>query len=191
MSPLLDHFGLLAPIYDRLIGPPDPQMLRSMLDLPTTGRLLDAGGGTGRATASLRSHVGELIICDFSAGMLRQARGRGLADAVRGRAERLPFPDHSFDRVVVVDALHHFQRQGAAVRDLLRVLRPEGRLVIEEPDIRRFAVKLIALAEKVALMGSHFHAAEQIQAMCLALDTPATIHRAGHSAWIVALKPGV
>ncbi|OQY37129.1 MAG: hypothetical protein B6243_01300, partial [Anaerolineaceae bacterium 4572_5.2] len=67
--------------------------------------------------------------------------------------ERFPFPDNSFDRALVVDALHHFHNQEQAIAELVRVLKKGGRLVIEEPDIHRFAIKLVALAEKAALMG--------------------------------------
>ncbi len=190
MCPMLDHFGLLAPVYDRLIRPPDPGHLRSLLNLPTPGRLLDAGGGTGRASVGLGPFVGDLVISDLSDGMLRQAQRRGLQHAVRGRAERLPFPDASFDRALVVDALHHVQDQHAAVHELVRILRPGGRLVIEEPDVRHARVKLIALVEKIALMGSHFHSPDDIGSMCRALGTFATIHRDGLSAWIVADKAG-
>jgi demethylmenaquinone methyltransferase/2-methoxy-6-polyprenyl-1,4-benzoquinol methylase len=62
----------------------------------------------------------------------------------QAHAERLPFPDASFDRVVVVDALHHFAHQREAVRDLLRALKSGGRLLIEEPDIHRLIVKFVA-----------------------------------------------
>jgi len=59
---MLDHFDILAPVYDRLIGPPDPARLTALLRLPTDGWLLDAGGGTGRVAAGLRPFVGGLII---------------------------------------------------------------------------------------------------------------------------------
>lgn len=42
---MIDHFGLLAPLYDRVIGPPDPARLRDLLSLPDRVRLLDAGHG--------------------------------------------------------------------------------------------------------------------------------------------------
>ena len=56
----------------------------------------------------------------------------------------------------MVDALHHVINHGQTAREMYRVLKPGGRIVIEEPDIRSFYVKLIAVAEKLLLMRSHF-----------------------------------
>ena len=50
---MLDHFDLIASIYDRLIGPPNTERLRQLLNLPTDGWLLDGGGGTGRVWSHL------------------------------------------------------------------------------------------------------------------------------------------
>jgi ubiquinone/menaquinone biosynthesis C-methylase UbiE len=185
---MLDHFDLLAPLYDWVIGPPNPARLQTLLDLPTPGRLLDAGGGTGRVTAQLRGLAGEVVLLDQSLPMLRQAQAKGLLP-LRGDVARLPFPDASFDRVVVVDALHHFVDARAALADLLRVLRPGGRLVIEEPDIQHRVVKVVALAERLALMGSHFYAPEAIRAMLDTHGVSVRIEVDGHfAAWVVAEK---
>lgn len=186
---MFDHFDFLAPFYDRLIGPPDPARLRELLRLPTPGWLLDAGGGTGRVSSQLRPFVGRLVVSDFSGPMLRQARQKGPLWPTQVRVERLPFPDGSFDRILVVDALHHFHHQPAAIGELVRVLKPGGRLVIEEPDIHRFAVKLVALAEKLLLMGSRFHSPGEIRAMVAAHGLPARIETNGtFAAWVVADK---
>jgi len=186
---MFDHFGFLAPIYDRVIGPPDPSRLRDLLRLPTAGRMLDAGGGTGRVSSQLRGLVDELIISDLSNKMLRQAHGKSGLKPVQGHAERLPFPDERFDRVLVVDALHHFCDQREAIGDLLRVLKPGGRLVVEEPDLNRFAVKLVALAEKVSLMRSRFYYPEQIRDIIAAHGPSACVESDGaFAAWIVADK---
>ena len=74
---MLDHFGFLAPFYDRVIGPPDPARLLELLRLPVTGRLLDAGGGTGRVSSQLRPYVDALFISDLSAKMLQETREKG------------------------------------------------------------------------------------------------------------------
>ena len=162
---MLDHFDLLAPIYDWVIPPPDPERLRRLLRLPITGTMLEAGGGTGRVSSRLASLVGTLVINDLSAPMLREAQQKGPLRPVQSYVERLPFPDASFDRVFAVDALHHFDDHRAAVGELLRVLRSGGRLVIEEPDIRRFPVKIVALLEKLALMNSHFLSDDEIRSL--------------------------
>ncbi len=185
---MIDHFDALAPLYDRLIGPPDPARLRALLDLPTTGWVLDAGGGTGRIAAQLRALAGNLVLLDRSLPMLRQAQGKSLWP-IQGDVTRLPFPHAYFDRIAVVDALHHFADQRATIGELLRVLRPGGRLVIEEPDIARVAVKLVALAERLALMGSHFSTPTEICAMVVAHGAQARIASdGGFAAWVVAEK---
>ncbi len=184
-----DHFDFLARIYDRVIPPPDPERLGELLHLPADGWLLDAGGGTGRVSASLREQVDGLVVSDLSAGMLGQARAKQGLYPVRAHAETLPFPDRRFSRVLVVDALHHFCDQRDAIADLLRVLEPGGRLVIEEPDYTRFAVKLVALAEKLAFMRSRFHTPEEIRDMVAALGLEARIERdGGFAAWVVVDK---
>ena len=180
------HFHFLAPFYDRIIHFTRLEQTLKVLDLPHTGILLDAGGGTGRVAEALRPHMGSIIVVDVSRGMLVQARQKELTTA-SAETERLPFPDGSFDRVLMVDALHHVVHQGETVCELYRVLKPGGRLVIEEPDFRSFAVKLIAVAEKLALMRSHFLAPPQIAAL-FPSEAKVRIESEDHTAWIIAIK---
>ncbi|NWG18795.1 MAG: methyltransferase domain-containing protein [Chloroflexi bacterium] len=185
-----DHFDILAPVYDRLIGPPDPARLRALLRLPVSGWLLDAGGGTGRVAAALRPYVGGLVISDQSRPMLRRARDKQALHPVQAQVHRLPFPAGFFGRILVVDALHHFLDQPAAARELARVLAPGGRLVVEEPDIARPAVKLVALAERMALMGSTFLAPDVVRDLLATQGLVAHVaERDRFSAWIIADKP--
>lgn len=186
---MIDHFNLLAPIYERVIPPPDVSQLADLLGLPTSGRMLDAGGGTGRVSSQLRSLVGELVLTDISEGMLLQAQQKGDLELSLAHAETLPFADESFDRVLVVDALHHFCDQRGAIKDLLRVLKPGGRLVIEEPDLNSFWVKMIAVAEKIALMRSHFYYPDAISKMIADDGLEAQIIRRDQlTAWVVVDK---
>jgi demethylmenaquinone methyltransferase/2-methoxy-6-polyprenyl-1,4-benzoquinol methylase len=180
------HFDLIAPVYDRLMIPAFPQRLRSLLKLPVSGRMLDAGGGTGRVSAGLQGLVGQLVICDISLPMLTRARVKRGLTPVNARAEQLPFGDAAFDRILVVDALHHFQHPAGVLTELMRLLKPGGRMVIEEPDIRRKLVKLVALAEKLALMRSRFYPAEEIARIIRSAGGRTRIERDRRfAAWVV------
>lgn len=184
MPPFLDHFSLVSPYYDRLFPFLNAERLRALLQLPGPGRVLDLGGGTGQVAQALRGFVDEIVVLDESPGMLRQARLKGLP-AVRGEAERLPFAQGAFTRILLVDTFHHLRDQRQATVELLRVLAPGGRLVIEEPDVERTPVRLIALAEKLALMRSHFHSPQAVQGMFEAAGGRVRLEREGGKFWAV------
>jgi len=183
-----DHFGLIAPLFSRV----EYSSVEEMIDhaaLPTPGHVLDAGGGTGRVASAIRDQAGEVVIADSSLGMLRQA-DRTQLGLVCANSESLPFPSNCFERVIMVDALHHVMDQRHTAREMYRVLKPGGRIVIEEPDIRTFGVKMIAVAEKLLLMRSHFLAPEKIVKLFSFDSTKVSIHAVEGSAWVVVEKPG-
>jgi demethylmenaquinone methyltransferase/2-methoxy-6-polyprenyl-1,4-benzoquinol methylase len=182
--PGIDHFGLIAPIYAR-VSYSDISVIREVASLPTRGRLLDVGGGTGRVSSAIRELVDEVVIADVSFGMLDRA-DRSTLKPVCGGSESLPFADGTFERVIMVDALHHVIDQAHTVREMFRVLKLGGVLVIEEPDIRTFGVKLIALAEKLLLMRSHFLKPDEI--VKLFADKETSVHAKEGTAWIMVKK---
>ncbi len=186
--PIIDHFGLLAPSYERFIRPAYPQRLEELLALPAGGSLLDAGGGTGRIAQFLAPRAGICVVADVSQGMLRFAGRKVGVRALRAASEGLPLADGSFDRVIMVDALHHVADAPGTARELWRVLKPGGRLVIEEPDIRTLPVKVIAVFEKLALMRSRFYTGEAIRAMFDGQAKGADIIREDHTVWVVVGK---
>ncbi len=186
--PLLDHFGLVAPCYDYVIRLHSIEKLSVLLKLPVSGRLLDAGGGTGRVSEALQGLVSQVIVADISLGMLRQAVNRKGLNGVCALSEYLPFSDDSFERITMVDALHHVISHAMSANELWRVLKPGGLLVIEEPDIRTMPVKLVAIAEKLALMRSHFISPPLIAAL-FPPDARSRIEIASNTAWIVVEKP--
>ncbi len=188
--PHLDHFGLIAPYYDRIFARPDPARLRQLLALPA-GRLLDVGGGTGRIAELLAGDVGKVVVADASRGMLDGARAKpGLAPAC-AHAERLPFPDGCFDRVLVVDAFHHFGQHEQAAGELLRVVAAGGRLVVEEMNYERLPVKLVALGEKLLLMGSHFYRPAGLRRLFEGRGARVTVHADDPLAVWVVVEKGV
>ena len=186
--PPFDHFGVLAPIYERFVRPPDVGRLRRLCDVRPGQRLLDVGGGTGRIAQAFRGAAGSVCVLDVSARMLREAQDKGGLCAGQGLVERLPFRDGAFARIIAVDSFHHFRHHALAARELARVLAPGGRLVIEEPDIRHFAVKLIALGETLTLMRSRFRRPATVMAYLTSAGLRPSLHEAKGVYWVVGEK---
>lgn len=185
---MFDHFSILAPVYEKFIRPKPPEYLWELAKLPTSGALLDAGGGTGRVAQFMSAKASRVVVADLSLDMLRQAAQKDHLLAACSHSETLPFADDYFERIIMIDALHHVCNQEETAQELWRVLAPGGYLVIEEPDLRTFAVKLIALAEKLALMRSHFLAPPQIAQLFNGLNAQTRIERDGYIAWVVVQK---
>jgi ubiquinone/menaquinone biosynthesis C-methylase UbiE len=171
----LNHFDLIAHIYDRVFRYPGPDRLMGLLRAQASDLVLDVGGGTGRVSETFEDGY-RVIICDPSWRMLKEARGKQML-VCAGLAERLPFMDGAFQGVVMVDAFHHLRDQQAAAGEVMRVVCPGGRSVIEEPDIRLWGVKLVALLERLLLMRSRFYSVADLRdlfesagARVLALD---------------------
>jgi SAM-dependent methyltransferase len=94
-------------------------------------RILDVGCGDGRLVRELAGRGAEAIGVDASLRMLQAASDDGGAVAL-ARAEALPFPAASFDVVVAVTVLCFVEDARTMLGDMVRVLRPGGRLVLGE-----------------------------------------------------------
>src|SRR5690242_9881869 len=106
---------------------------REALALRPGERVLDVGAGTGVSTEELGRSGAYAVGADLSTGMLRAGRRTGrTVPLVAGDALRLPFPDGAFDAVTISFALRNVVDTGAALRELGRVTRPGGRLVVCE-----------------------------------------------------------
>jgi len=108
---------------------------RQCLELEHQQRVLDLAAGTGVSTAELRRSGATAIACDFSLGMLRAGRAsrrrRGVP-FVAGDALHLPFPDGAFDSATISFGLRNVTDVPRALREMARVVRPGGRLVVCE-----------------------------------------------------------
>ncbi|WP_304047182.1 demethylmenaquinone methyltransferase [Jatrophihabitans endophyticus] len=102
--------------------------------------VLDLAAGTGVSTAELRRGGADAVACDFSLGMLRAGRrARPDVTFVAGDATHLPFADASVDAATISFGLRNVVDVPAALRELARVVRPGGRLVICEFSRPTFA----------------------------------------------------
>jgi demethylmenaquinone methyltransferase/2-methoxy-6-polyprenyl-1,4-benzoquinol methylase len=95
-------------------------------------RLLDVASGTGDLALEIQDACPdcEVIASDFCAEMLAHAASRGIAKTLVADALNLPFPDGSFDVVTVAFGLRNMADYPAALREMRRVLKPGGRLLI-------------------------------------------------------------
>src|SRR5919206_3848536 len=123
---------------------------------PHFERALEIGSGTGYFSLNLARAglIGELVATDISQGMLdalsASARKLGVpVETVCTEAERLPFPDDSFDLVFGHAILHHLPDLEASFREFRRVLRPGGRIVFcGEPS--HYGDRLAAFPKRAA-----------------------------------------
>jgi demethylmenaquinone methyltransferase / 2-methoxy-6-polyprenyl-1,4-benzoquinol methylase len=96
-------------------------------------RVLDLAAGTGTSSEPFAAAGVDVVPCDFSVGMLRVGKGRRPdLPFTAGDATRLPFADGSFDAVTISFGLRNVVDTAAALREMQRVTRPGGRLVVTE-----------------------------------------------------------
>jgi demethylmenaquinone methyltransferase/2-methoxy-6-polyprenyl-1,4-benzoquinol methylase len=96
-------------------------------------RILDLAAGTGTSSQPFADRGATVVPCDFSVGMLRVGkRARPHLPFVAGDGTRLPFDDDTFDAVTISFGLRNIVDPDAGLRELLRVTRPGGRLVVCE-----------------------------------------------------------
>jgi demethylmenaquinone methyltransferase / 2-methoxy-6-polyprenyl-1,4-benzoquinol methylase len=96
-------------------------------------RVLDLAAGTGTSSQPFAERGAEVVPCDFSQGMLRVGkRAKPHLSFTAGDGTRLPFADGTFDAVTISFGLRNIVDPRAGLREMLRVTRPGGRLVVCE-----------------------------------------------------------
>ena len=104
--------------------------------------VLDIAGGTGDLAAKFSKLVGpegRVVLADINESMLRVGRDKltdrgivGNIEYAQANAEALPFPDNSFDCITIAFGLRNVTDKDKALRSMLRVLKPGGRLLVLE-----------------------------------------------------------
>ena len=135
------QFGRQAAYYVQSQVHATGDTLQALVDLAQprpTDRVLDVATGVGFTAFAFAPHVALTIAYDLTHEMLREAislaRQRGLSNLsfVQGPAERLPFPDNSFDIHMCRTAQHHFQSVPDYLAEARRVVRPGGQVLLAD-----------------------------------------------------------
>ena len=96
-------------------------------------KVLDLAAGTGTSSQPFADLGATVVPCDFSVGMLQVGkRARRVLPFTAGDATRLPFADDTFDAVTISFGLRNIVDADEGLREMLRVTRPGGRLVVCE-----------------------------------------------------------
>ena len=144
-------FDRLAPHYDRLIGRFMSSRMDRMADLLSCAPeevVLDLGGGTGLLARRLVGRCGEIHLLDESPRMLEQVRQEKIITKV-GSGTKAPYPDRFFDAVILSDVLHHVHEQDLLLDEVRRMLKPGGRLLVNEVDLERFLGRMVGRIENL------------------------------------------
>jgi len=144
-------------LYDRCFKAAEEAGLREMrreVLAGARGRVLEVGAGTGlNLELYPKQGIESLVLSEPDPLMVKQLREKleeseREAELIRAPAEDLPFPDDSFDTVVVTLVLCTVPDQPAALREIQRVLKPGGRLLFlehvraEDPGLARWQDRL-------------------------------------------------
>jgi ubiquinone/menaquinone biosynthesis C-methylase UbiE len=116
--------------------------------------VLDLGGGTGVTTERFAEGAGEVVVLEPDPRKV--ARGRAARPAVgfvEGVAERLPFENGRFDRVVSLLSFHHFHDSTGALAEAFRVLAPGGSLTVCDVDPGSWQSRMFRAFHRLAFHG--------------------------------------
>lgn len=122
------------------------QAALAALDLQPNDRLLDVGCGTGAAVRAAAATVERAVGVDLSPQMIERARELATdapgAEFVVGDSENLPFEPDAFTAVLCTASFHHYPDPQKAMAEMVRVLTPDGRLVIADGVADRRAARI-------------------------------------------------
>lgn len=140
MTPDEAHEWGTAPEF---VGPRHELRERLLLDLFLSGepgpRVLNAGAGQGSFSLRLAERGFEVTSVDASAAAVEVLQRRGVGDVAQADVTDLPFGDETFDAAVLGEVLEHVPDDVAALQEVARVVRPQGRLAVSVPaDPARF-----------------------------------------------------
>lgn len=176
--------GGVRPYYDRYWSAaripryePEPELRKLLLD-NARGSLLDVGCGAANGYApELARHVGSYTGVDVSQHAVELAQAAGFDARVIEDAAELPFPDASFDSAVCIEVLEHLFEPHAAAREIRRVLRPGGTLVVSVPNAVYWRLRLNMLIGVWNPVGDELSAEQPWRDPHLRFFTPTTLER--------------
>jgi ubiquinone/menaquinone biosynthesis C-methylase UbiE len=116
--------------------------------------MLDIGCGPGGFLKAIASHCGRITGIDITTSFVAECRamieGEGIRNAtvMQGSATALPYINNSFDCVMMVDTIHHLDDVTTGLKEVFRVLKPGGTLIVFEPNKGNPLLALMCLFDR-------------------------------------------
>ena len=125
-------------------------IILSMLQIKSGDTFLDLGSGTGYFSETIAQQKTTTCCLDISLENLRSIKAREVRDVclINSEAETLPFIEESFDKVLCSEVLEHIKGDKEALREIARILKPGGGIVITVPCTE---LRLPSLIEMLAI----------------------------------------
>lgn len=161
-------FDILAPVYNRfsrILFSEIREEIIDKMDFDSNDRILDVGGGTGAFLEKILKKNPELevFLLDTSKSMIEET---SIAESIIvGKACWNPFSSNSFDYVLCTDALHHFQHKKRSVKEMMRVVRPGGTIIIFEMNAKSPITKFIKFGERILGEPSKFFTPKELASL--------------------------
>ena len=108
--------------------------IQDLLRLKPGMKLLDVSTGRGKMIRLARSRNINAYGLDFSTTACQIAAGMSPGHIICGDGQSLPFPNHAFDAVTNLGSLEHFEDMGQGIREMARVVKPNGRICLTVPN---------------------------------------------------------
>jgi len=144
-------FDRIAPYYNQWIGwfmSARMDRMAEMLACSPEETVLDLGGGTGLFACRLVDRCGEIHLLDESLRMIQQG-SCGKIRVRQGDATDTGYPERFFDWVVLSDVIHHIREQDLLFREVARILKPGGKLLVNEIDREKPLGRLVGKLERL------------------------------------------
>ena len=154
-----DYFANLFNLYKR-------EQVRNILTLKRNEKVIDIGGGTGYLAKYLSPYCSEIFVLDENSNMLSRISPESQVKPIFANALESNLEDNSFDVVIMTDTLHHICNQDKLIKKCHRILKPDGKLFVQDFNIDFLSIKIIRFFESLIFKEVCFRNPEQIENLC-------------------------
>jgi ubiquinone/menaquinone biosynthesis C-methylase UbiE len=125
-----NYFDGLSSNWNSKSFPQISELIISRLPKRNQLKILDLGCGTGMYFQTLANKSNIVYGLDYSLASVERAKEKGYVEVKQGDIQSLPYPDNSFDFVFCTEVLEHILEYDLALKEIFRVLRPNGVLLL-------------------------------------------------------------